>query len=311
MLRRILMGAAGVLLVSGFVIFARYTSWRDEQVQALQSGGTIIETSVGPIEYVMETGAGPVLLFVHGTPGGYDQAPDQDFGIRVLAPSRPGYLSTPLDSGRTPAEQAEAYVALLDALEIREVIVMGVSGGGPSAISFAAAYPERTRALIALEAVSHSESLREAPAFMNSDFLLWFFISGLKWTLGSEGIVELMVPNPANQELAIRNPRKMKKIESVFWSLWPPSLRQAGTQNDMVQFSDLSLPLDQISVPTLIIHGTSDINVPFGHAELLAEKIPGAELRAIPEADHMMPFTHEEEMLAAIADFISRLSVNL
>ena len=94
---------------------------------------------------------------MHGTPGGYDQSPEEAT-YRMIAPSRPGYLKTPIEVGRTPQEQADAYAALLDALGIDEkVFVMGASGGGPSAYAFAAAYPERTLGLIQLEAMSHAE----------------------------------------------------------------------------------------------------------------------------------------------------------
>ncbi len=62
-----------------------------------------------------------MVLSVHGTPGGYDQRLGMD-GFRILAPSRPGYLRTPIDAGRTPREQADVYAALLDALSIDEVI---------------------------------------------------------------------------------------------------------------------------------------------------------------------------------------------
>ncbi len=57
----------------------------------------------------------------------------------------------------------------------------------------------------------------------------------------------------------------------------------------------------------LIVHGTSDINVPFSHAELLAEEISGAVLHAIPNADHMMPFSHDEEAQAVLAEFMNGL----
>ena len=105
------------------------------------------------------------MLSVHGT-GGYDQRMGLE-GFRVLAPSRPGYLRTPISAGRTPREQADAYVALLDALSIDQVVVMGLSGGGPSSMAFAAAYPDRALALIALEAVSNSLPDDPGAAFLN------------------------------------------------------------------------------------------------------------------------------------------------
>ena len=44
-------------------------------------------------------------------------------GYRVLTPSRPGYLRTPLEVGKTAAEQARAFSALLDTIGIKGVIV--------------------------------------------------------------------------------------------------------------------------------------------------------------------------------------------
>jgi pimeloyl-ACP methyl ester carboxylesterase len=72
------------------------------------------------------------LLVLHGTPGGSDQGvvAAELLGVdaRVIAPSRPGYLGTPLSTGRTPGEQAAAMVALLDELEVERAVVVGLSG---------------------------------------------------------------------------------------------------------------------------------------------------------------------------------------
>src|SRR5690606_25385515 len=81
--------------------------------------------------------------------------------------------------GRTPAEQATALAALLDALNIEKVIVMAASGGGPSGISFAAMYPQRTLGLITMAAVSQpmvvdvEESQPAIAMLLQGDFLNW------------------------------------------------------------------------------------------------------------------------------------------
>lgn len=67
---------------------------------ALTIGSRMLETSVGPIEYA-EVGEGPPVLVIHGAGGGFDQGLDlaEDLvrnGFRVIAPSRFGYLRTPL-----------------------------------------------------------------------------------------------------------------------------------------------------------------------------------------------------------------------
>jgi len=157
-LKRTLYAFAGLILIVIVVVTYNYYSWRSDKVVDLSSNSLVLDTALGPIEYRQWGYGGPTILFLHGTPGGYDQYyPPPNFdpsSRRVIAVSRPGYLRTPIESGESLVEQADLYAALLDALEINEVIVMGVSGGGPGAITFAATHPERTQALIAGQAVS-------------------------------------------------------------------------------------------------------------------------------------------------------------
>ena len=47
--------------------------------------------------------------------------------------------------------------------------------------------------------------------------------------------------------------------------------------------------LGEISVPTLVIHGTDDPLFPLGHGEALAREIPGAQLLVIDGLGHEFP----------------------
>jgi len=310
MIKKMAYGLLVLLILGTGSIFVSYSNFSEERLTAIKTGSKILDTAAGPMEYQQIGNNGPVLLFLHGTPGGYDQAIPFE-GTRVLAPSRPGFLRTPLETGRTPQEQADAYAALMDSLGIDQVIVMGASGGGPSAIAFAARHPDRTVALIALEAVSQPFSVEdqaiEMPFLMRSDFYMWASLSAMKTLMGPEGIVEAVVPNPKNQRLLLDDPAKLGMMESLMWSSWPISQRQLGQANDFAQFSDLDLNASAIIVPTLIIHGTEDINVEYTQSIALAQQIPGAILHAVDGADHMMPFSHSEEMTAAIEEFLTGL----
>jgi pimeloyl-ACP methyl ester carboxylesterase len=308
MLWRITLALLIFLAGATTVAFLRYSSESSDRYAALLAGGEIAATEAGPIEYLLKGDQGPVLLFLHGTPGGYDQAPDADAGYRVLAPSRPGYLGTPIDTGRTPAEQARAYAQLLDALDIDSVVVMGASGGGPSALSFAATYPRRTIALIAIEAVSQSTPLPEVGPF-RWDFLYWLALSTSLNLVGIEGIVAAQIPDPANQQRILADPDKTEQFTAVIWSIWPASRRAEGWQNDEHQFNHLELPIANITAPTLIIHGNADTNVPFSHGELLARQIPHARFHVVHGGDHMMPFSHSEEVEAAISEFLRETGI--
>lgn len=294
-----------ILLLLAYSL-VRYYQFSSQQFADLSSGGDVVETALGPVEYRLSGDDGPIVLFFHGTPGGYDQGPTDQTGFRFLTPSRPGYLQTPLDVGVTPEAQAQAFGLLLDALDIEKVIVMGVSGGGPAAISFAANYPERTRGLVALEAVSMSQELESVPWFFHYDYSLWVMLSLLELQSDQE-LVSVLVPDPENQQLILDDPEKLSEFRSLVWSLWPQSLRGTGMRNDQHQFTQLDLPLQKITAPTLVIHGTADINVPFSHGELIAEAISGAQMVRIEGADHMLPLTHRAEMEQALEEFAKRL----
>ena len=227
----------------------------------------------------------------------------------MIAPSRPGYLRTPIDVGRTPQEQAVAYAALLDALAVDEkVFVMGASGGGPSAYAFAALYPERTMGLIAIEALSHPEPFEEEmPGFMTNDFTSWLAFE-LALMQDDANLVAMMVPDPANQQRILTSAEKLNMMKGIMWSMWPPSQRWAGFENDDAQFLTMALPLERISVPVLAVHGTADTNVTFAQSEYARDRIEDFTLHAIEGADHMMPVTHAEEMGEAIQHFVIRIA---
>src|SRR5690606_29432661 len=67
---------------------------------------------------------------------------------RLIAPSRFGYLRTPLPADDSPVAQADAHVALLDSLGIDRVVAFGVSAGTRSALELALRHPERVAALV-------------------------------------------------------------------------------------------------------------------------------------------------------------------
>ena len=262
-------------------------------ISKLNSESEIYESSLGPIEYKIRGNNGPVVLIAHGTPGGHDQTIGHTSGYRVLTPSRPGYLRTPLSVGYTPLEQAAAFKELLDGLGIQKVIVIGISGGGPSSMEFAAAFPERTLGLVALEAVSFSEDLsdEDAAGLEFSDRDTMFSLLSLH-LLNDRAIAEYLLPNKNNQERALADPKKIQSLKDLVWTIWPFSKRRDGFYNDYEQFSELSLPLSSIKVPTTIIHGDEDINVDIEQARYIKKLIPNSRLYVIEGADHYMLSTH-------------------
>jgi hypothetical protein len=108
-----------------------------------------LKTDWGEVEYVDEGEGIPVLLS-HGIFGGYENAVEivatyVGPGFRTIGPSRFGYFGSTFPDGATPADQADAYLELLDRLELERVFVAGFSAGSPSAIQMAYAIPTGSR----------------------------------------------------------------------------------------------------------------------------------------------------------------------
>jgi len=117
-----------------------------------QFSAKMARVSRGHIQYSFE-GSGPVVLALHGSPAGCDQTEMLyrdfiDHGFSLLAPSRPGYLGTALEVGRSVAEQAEAFIELADVLGIDKFFIAGYSCGAASAVHLAARYPNRVLGMI-------------------------------------------------------------------------------------------------------------------------------------------------------------------
>ena len=234
-----------------------FESFKKDAIERLEGNSKVIKTQLGLVEYAEFGNSGPIILEIHGSPGGFDQIIETK-GFKTIAPSRPGYLRTPLSSGESPENQARLFSALLDELKIDSVIIKGASGGGPSAIEFATIFPDRTQGLILFEALTHAWTPNQDPAedIENfSDHDMWNLLSSLEKS-GDENMVSFLIPNKNNQKLVLNEKENIENLKKLFWSIWPLSLRLDGWKNDKNNFKNLSLPLNKIKCPTLIIHGT-------------------------------------------------------
>lgn len=273
----------------------------------LDEASRVAQTSAGPIEFA-SSGAGPTLLLFHGGPGGHDQGlilqPLVEEGFRLVSPSRPGYLRTPLEVGATHAEQADAMAALLDALDIEEVIACGFSAGGPVALQFAARHANRTVGLLLECAVSQCYR-PEVSAFVKALFLSDYG-TYLQARLGMR-LPKLFAREIIRQESTLRgaelgrqaaelvaDPAKLRVLEMLVSSVTPYDLRGEGLENDLVQLGAIeALPFENVTAPTLVLHGTEDADVPFADAEHSAASIQDARLAAIDGGWHVLPLSKQ------------------
>ena len=283
----------------------RYRTWREMRRRALDAASEVVDTARGPVEFARAAEA-PFVLQFHGTPGGHDAGAQMgaaftEAGFGLITLSRPGYLRTPLASGRTPAEQADAAAALLDAMGIERVAAHGVSGGGPSAAQFAARHPDRAAALLLTCAVSMAFPV-DVPKWASLVFsrtgarlTAWLLRTAPRLYLRQLIATESTLPASARRAEARRigsSPELLEWVADLAEGATTPwEDRRDGFWNDLTQFRELlmaPLPLAEIGCPTLITHGTEDGDVPFDHAVNAHRQIPNATLAAMEGAWHLL-----------------------
>jgi pimeloyl-ACP methyl ester carboxylesterase len=274
----------------------------------------MVQTRRGAVQCAF-LGEGPAVLALHGAMGAFDQAlilartagvP----GYRYVAPSRPGYLGTPISLGRTPAEQADLYRDLLDELGIERAAVMAVSGGGPSALQFAINHPDRCWGLVIISSVCTRVAERLPLAWyvmrMAARFEPLVAAMQRKAERDPERATRRSIRDPVVRARTMGDPEAgplLRELQRSTFDRMP--LRMPGTENDVaITRGELSFPLERIKAPLLVVHGTRDSAAPFAQAKILAARVSGAELFAIEGGEHVSIFTHRDEVRTRVARFL-------
>jgi pimeloyl-ACP methyl ester carboxylesterase len=98
-------------------------------------------------------------------------------------------------------------------------------------------------------------------------------------------------------------PEQIQQLESMIAS--NRKSRMVEATKAMLRF-DSRPRLKDIKCPTLVVAGATDTAVPLHHARMLAQEIPDAELRVIPNAGHEMIWTHGAELVDTVKSFLSK-----
>jgi pimeloyl-ACP methyl ester carboxylesterase len=280
---------------------------------AFDNGSAVLATDAGPIEYA-ERGAGLPLLTIHGAGGGFDQgmANAADLigdGFRVIAPSRFGYLRTPVPRDASPAAQADAHAALLMELRLPKAVVLGVSTGARSAVELALRHPEMVAALILVAPALPSPS---GPAVAEprrrNELARNIVDSGLDvaWRAAlrfmPSRLVRFIGVPPAL--LAVLSTEARERVMRSVRNVQPLSQRFIGIQID--ESTDLQqVPLQRITAPTLILSARDDLLDTLSAAEFAARRIRGARLVAYETGGHLLA-GREAQARSAIRGFLAK-----
>jgi 2-hydroxy-6-oxonona-2,4-dienedioate hydrolase len=302
---------------TGAWIYRHYRRDLRARLARLKGASLIAQTRCGPIEYA-EEGSGASVLIVHGAGGGFDQG--MEFGgaslarrgFYVVSSSRFGYLRTPMPNDASPAAQADAYAALLDALGIAHSAILGVSAGAPSAIQFAIRHPHRCSALVLLVplAFKPGDIVPTAPKLsaFAAKFLMTIVRSNWRFWIATRLARDLLIKlvlatPPAIVYSASRDERA--RAARILDGIMPIRRRVAGIVNDGRVSSSLQpCELERIKAPTLVLSVRDDLNGSFASAQYTASQLPHAKFVTYETGGHIW-VGHDNEVLAEIVSFLT------
>jgi pimeloyl-ACP methyl ester carboxylesterase len=92
---------------------------------------------------------------------------------------------------------------------------------------------------------------------------------------------------------------------------WPTSPAGYLAQLQAIVAWESFSRLPQITAPTLVIHGRADRLVPPGNGELIAARIPGAQLVLIERASHLFSTDQPEAAEKAVFEFLAAQPVGV
>jgi pimeloyl-ACP methyl ester carboxylesterase/DNA-binding CsgD family transcriptional regulator len=203
--------------------------------------------------------------------------------FRFIRYDERGCGMTDWDAGNLSLERwTEDLAAVIDAAKIDEPFtLLGMSQGGSTCINYAARHPERVSRLILYGAYARGtwrrgdeEAAREYRAIIELVRAGW----GRDNPAFRQVFTSRFIPGGSEEQLRWFT-ELAKKTTSA--AIAAPILETRGS----LDVSDL---LEQIRIPTLVVHSRNDAVVPFSEGKLLASRIKGAEFVELDSRNHVL-----------------------
>jgi pimeloyl-ACP methyl ester carboxylesterase len=240
---------------------------------------------------LIERGAGRPLLFLHPGIGIDPTAPVLErllAGARVIAPSHPGFGGSDQPRDMTTVDDlAYFYLDFMEALDLRNAIVVGVSFGGWIAAELAIKTTERIGHLVLADALGIKVGDRET-----RDIADIFAMTEAQFN-------ERAYFDPA---VAKRDYPAMAESDLVVIAKNREAMARYG-YTPYMHDPKLKGRLHRIRVPTLVLWGAADRIVTPDYGRAYAAEIPGARFAAIARAGHFPHLEVADDFAARVLAF--------
>ncbi len=243
------------------------------------------------------------VLFIHGFPFDHSMWRHQVAALsrwRCIAPDLRGAGASPGPDAAAEysvAVYANDLIERLDALEIREAVICGLSMGGYIAFELLRSHPARVRAAILCntKAAADSETAKRDRDTM----------AVLAQQRGAGAIAEQLLPKLLSRSTSEQRPEVAREVREMMARA--PVRGIVGALHALRERPDSTPLLRTIQVPVLVVAGAEDVIAPAEGMREMARAIPGAEFVMIAEAGHVAPLEQPRAVNAAVTAFLTKL----
>jgi len=252
---------------------------------------------------------GPAVVLLHRSPGSRlldpDPAATAAAGARLICVDRPGYGTTDPVSTPNRAAAADDLEAVVEALGLDDVALVGWSGGGQFAVQAATRPGVRARSLTLLatpapyyevpwamppELVALCDRVPDDPAAGLAEAreaMAWFAEAPQAGALGDPSPADAAareLPGVADALVAMAREGARQGVGGIVFDI------VAGSLRDPFAFEAIDMPVD-------LFGGDADLNVGLEHLDWWAGRLRGARRHVLPDTGHLLAVTHWEEIL--------------
>ena len=254
----------------------------------------------------------PVLFLLHGGPGG-DHSSFKPHVGKLTDVAQLVYIDH-RGSGRSRDSDPESWtldnnIDDLDALRqyfgLERISLLGSSYGGVVAQGYAIRYPERIANLILVATAPSNRFLHDARRIVQERGTPeQVEVCQRLWEGNFESIDQL------KEYYRLMSPLySLSSDPGTFEENWDIGIRNFEQLNrgfgGFLRTFDYTDQLSRITCPSLVMAGQHDWICPPNHSRLIAEKIPGAQLKVFARSSHSIAADEPEAFLAAVRGFLT------
>jgi pimeloyl-ACP methyl ester carboxylesterase len=244
---------------------------------------------------VLGPASGPPVILVHGLGGRAEEWLDLAHylvkaGYRVYLPDLPGYgrSQKPTSFSYSVPDEAAIVVGFLDAVDLKQVDLGGISMGGWIVQLIASEHPERVRRLMLFD----SAGIHEQPSWDTR-----LFTPSTPAEVSQLNALLYPHPFPVPGFVARDIVRLTDQNGWVIRRAVASMLAGRDVSDDL---------LPQLKMPVLIVWGAEDRIMPLHQGEKMHSLVPQSQLEIFPDCGHLSPMQCASQVGPKVVEFVKQ-----